>query len=236
MDIIIPNPYGQLSYESLSMFEKKLGARLPDSYRQFLLQFNGGKWSKKLFHISNEYGNSLIHHVYGIHDGPGHCQLDSAFERFKSIIEDCCLPIADDDGGNEICIGIHDKNRGKIYFWDHETGALILMALTFDEFVDSLSDIPVGTSEVDIILEADDVSQMGKLISSGYDIEILDEYGTSLIERAAIKAKPNLIEYLAHKGANLRNSLEYAKKNAGYFDKHKIIVELLVRLHEEGNK
>jgi len=29
------------------------------------------------------------------------------------------IPIADDGGGNQICIGIKGGEQGKIYYWDH---------------------------------------------------------------------------------------------------------------------
>jgi hypothetical protein len=32
---------------------------------------------------------------------------------------DTMIPIADDGGGNQICLGIKGKERGKVYYWDH---------------------------------------------------------------------------------------------------------------------
>lgn len=32
------------------------------------------------------------------------------------------LPIADDPGGNQICISLADKTFGQVYFWAHDEG------------------------------------------------------------------------------------------------------------------
>ena len=67
-----------------------------------------------------------------------------------------CIPVADADFGNQICISLQDENYGKIYFWDHETmdtdyeekcyltfNDMVLLADSFEEFLDKI--IPFDT-------------------------------------------------------------------------------------------
>ncbi len=66
MNVINPNPYGRLKNERLLAFEEQLGGHLPDSYRRFLQQFNGGKWSKKysIFRMCMEVALFIMSMVY----------------------------------------------------------------------------------------------------------------------------------------------------------------------------
>jgi SMI1-KNR4 cell-wall len=58
------------------------------------------------------------------------------------------IPIAEDDGGNLICISCSDNDKGKIYFWNHEeeneddlTANLYFVSNSFNEFIDSLVEL-----------------------------------------------------------------------------------------------
>jgi hypothetical protein len=55
-------------------------------------------------------------------------------------------PIADDSGGNLICIAVDRPNSGAVYYWDHEEEGeaapysnVHVLADSFDEFLNSLS-------------------------------------------------------------------------------------------------
>ncbi|MFT0801061.1 SMI1/KNR4 family protein [Bacillus swezeyi] len=52
------------------------------------------------------------------------------------------LPLADAEGGDQICIAVKGEKKGKIYFWDHELRDrqqdLFLIADTFNDFIQSL--------------------------------------------------------------------------------------------------
>lgn len=233
MQVTVPNPYGELTEKELSRFESRLGAKLPESYRSFLLQYNGATWVDKRFLVSPSEGSSNIHHVHGIHQGPEYRQLESAIERFRGRMPDWCIPIADDEAGNQVCISVREDDKGRIYFWDHETNELVLVSATFEQFLESLSPEPVSADEMDEIIEKDDAKAVEELVSTGYDIEALDENGRSLVERAAIKGKPNIIIFLSQKGVSWRNSLALAQKNAKYFPEHRSIVDLIQKLQRE---
>lgn len=48
------------------------------------------------------------------------------------------FPIADDACGNFFLLGCGETNAGEIALWNHETGALLDVAPTFEDFVEAL--------------------------------------------------------------------------------------------------
>lgn len=73
--------------------------------------------------------------------------LHAQYLEDRSILPDSVLAIADDGGGNLICLAVKGENRGRIYYWDHEEAEqeqgtaptfqfLQPIADSFDEFID----------------------------------------------------------------------------------------------------
>ncbi|WP_406590376.1 SMI1/KNR4 family protein [Bacillus atrophaeus] len=64
-------------------------------------------------------------------------------ETYEDQMPDWIIPIADANGGNQICLGIKGEGSGKVYFWDHElTNGVkdtFLIADSFEDFIQSLS-------------------------------------------------------------------------------------------------
>lgn len=236
------NKLGFLSEEALRRFEFEIGALLPEQFREFLLKHNGGKPVPSDFKISDNEGNSCLHHVYGLHDGPDYSNIASNHRVFKGRIPNELLAIADDPFGNQICIGIKKKYLGRIYFWDHEEESRFfkfkgttLLAHTFDDFLESLYEyVDPNESEIERVVRLEDVDTLTRLINGGYDIETTDEYGRTIIENCAIHRRNLLISFLFEKGADLRSSLEFAEKNAEFFDEHKETVCLLKELGKKA--
>ncbi len=228
MEIKNPNQYGGLSETYLNSFELKINAILPNQYRTFLLNFNGGCPSPCSFDITGNDGSTL-HSVYGLHAGPDYCQLLKMYEIFKKRIPKAFLAIADDPFGNQICIGLKGKYFGKVYFWDHEQESLFFknkgisfIANSLDQFLEGLYEyVDPDETEVKKAVRLGDRSYVFQMITNGYDIELLDENGRTIIECCAIHRKNDLIRFLFDQGASLRSSLELAEKNAKYFEEHK---------------
>ncbi|WP_232379382.1 SMI1/KNR4 family protein [Polyangium fumosum] len=151
MRIEEPNPFGATSREAIAQFEARWGVLLPIEYKQFLLSSNGGWPTPNVFEVPGWHGQgSVLDAFYGIHDGRKTERLDRALEVYDERIPPDLIPIADDAGGNVVCIGWKGKRRGKIYFWDHEdeldeNGLFVtdyrnvyLVAKSLQEFLDSL--------------------------------------------------------------------------------------------------
>jgi cell wall assembly regulator SMI1 len=141
-----PNEFGPVDRGGLRAFEVQIGAMLPEDYRAFLIAYNGGTVSPTSFRISEAEGDSTLARFHGLHDGPTWARLDAAVAAYRGRIPAWLLPIAADEGGNAICIGLTGEDRGRIYFWDHEREgaspdiAVTHIAPSFKAFCDHLFD------------------------------------------------------------------------------------------------
>ncbi|AQY49783.1 hypothetical protein PWEIH_02222 [Listeria weihenstephanensis FSL R9-0317] len=134
----------KLSLDRLEVFEKEHDIRFSTEYRKFLLNYNGGYPDKSTFKIKGEDGEyeSILNVLYGI--GEMYDNLEKNFDIFDELVDVGFVPIADDPGGNQICISINKENYGAIYFWEHELGNedelenLFYIAANFDEFLTNL--------------------------------------------------------------------------------------------------
>ena len=112
----------EISLNDILNLEKRVDFTLPESYKNHLLKFNGGRCEPNIFSF-NENGvitESDVYYFYAIHEGE-YDNLEVDFNDFK--IEEKRLPnsfftIAHDSGGNLICM---DAISEKVYFWDHES-------------------------------------------------------------------------------------------------------------------
>jgi len=132
----------KLTLVDLENFEKENFIAFPNEYKYFLHEYNGGHPDKSLFKIKSnfeEYEN-VLNVFYGI--GTKYAKLENIINYLDELIEIGFLPIANDPGGNQICIGISNEFYQKIYFWDHET-EIKLENLQFvsDSFLEFLNDL-----------------------------------------------------------------------------------------------
>ena len=229
MPIEDSNKFGVLDEKKLLLFERRIGTRLPEEYRQFLIEHNGGKPVPCDFKISEMEGEDSLHHVYGLHAGPIYLRLEEAYENHKGRIPTSMIPIADDPAGNAICIGIGRKNAGKIFFWDHEEEENVTeICSSFGGFLESLFEwVNPDESPTQKIMRTNDLPSLVKLLDSGYDIETKNEYDRTILEDAAIAANDDMIRLLLERGANIRGALALAEGNAEFFDQHKSTVLLI---------
>ena|GEM_PF-775024 len=153
-----------VSNKMLCEFETHLPRPLPQDYREFLKQCNGG--------ILDERSNAFyVHGIPGLTETrPGDVgflmSLDSLnpeknedeedllsqyrFLHTEGVFPHYCLPIGSDYGGNLILLSLGESDYGYIYFWDHELGwsesgslapdysHCYFVARSFTELMDSL--------------------------------------------------------------------------------------------------
>lgn len=98
--------------------ENDLGLSLPESYKSFILEHNGGLPARCLFDIPGRGQSSVV--FYGIQTDEAHNDLSKAFFAYKDRLPEDTLPIGFDPGGNLVCLVLGGEEEGKIYFWDHE--------------------------------------------------------------------------------------------------------------------
>ena len=151
-----PNEFGAVNGAQLDVCEMFLGTSLPSDYRAFLLESNGGKPALAAFAIGSS-NSSRVQYFYGIHRGPSWSNLVGTLKNYENRMPEGILPIGGDPFGNQVCLALR-RNRGAIYFWDHEGEAdqnetspyrnMTKLAASFTEFLRGLraDDIPAAAA------------------------------------------------------------------------------------------
>jgi hypothetical protein len=106
------------SEAEIAKFEKANSVKLPDAYRSFLLQQNGGHPTPDKIAVPKwEGGYTGLNRFFAIKPERG---LQHYHDRFEDRVPKGFLPIADDPGGNLFLLALKGKRAGQIYLWDHE--------------------------------------------------------------------------------------------------------------------
>ena len=127
-------------------------AKLPNDYKQFLLHVNAAEPECNVLKIDTVHYKNIvrIEKFLGITaDNEFNVLYDLRYREYNSIIQNDKFPIAYDNAGNTIFIGLKFNNiRGKIYYWDHDytlcsdenfnPNEMICLANSFDEFLGML--------------------------------------------------------------------------------------------------
>src|ERR1035437_9899266 len=111
------NGFGKATMKIISNFEKLIGFTLPDDYKNFLLEYNGGKAQEK---YSAFFVDELKQYIpfavlYGLKK-----QLDLLClndEYWDDLIPNCII-IGHDPGSGMILLLNDPKIKG-IFYWDH---------------------------------------------------------------------------------------------------------------------
>lgn len=92
-------------------FEQKYDLQLPDSYKKFLLKYNGGNTPKSTFKINGV--SSDIRAFNGFKNATKEYNFSYLVEMnyFEELLENHYLPIATDSFGNQIVITISEKSE-----------------------------------------------------------------------------------------------------------------------------
>ena len=125
--------------EAVKAFEAEIGYDLPAPYRAFLLLHNGGRPEPDAVLVNGE--ESTLRTLYGLRgDEPDDLRTNA--EAYRGEVPPGLLPIGEDDCGNLFCLAVGGRDRGAVFFWDHERDdaarALARVADTFDAFLAGL--------------------------------------------------------------------------------------------------
>lgn len=110
-----------LADEDIAELEKKLEVTLPEDYKVFLKQNNGGRPHPSYFPIIGFDKNPIgTIQVFFRIDGPiKSSKLDWNYQTFRGRIPDNLFPIACEDGGSLICISLTGSDKGAVYYWNY---------------------------------------------------------------------------------------------------------------------
>lgn len=123
---------------AIARLEKQLKSKLPVAYREFLLRHNGGQPEPATFvPADRDKPTEVINSFLAVDGDPDVDDLATFLKLYKGRVPKGCLPVAYDAFGNLICIGLAGKDRGHIYFLNHERGDKRLIAENWDAFLES---------------------------------------------------------------------------------------------------
>ncbi|MDP8942618.1 MAG: SMI1/KNR4 family protein [Actinomycetota bacterium] len=125
MAVAFDEPAPPASPQAIEQVERSLDIVLPEDYRRFLRQQNGGYLEPN----AHEQGRGVrVRYLYSA-DPTGDEHLDdlesvawlySPEGEADDELDPGFLPIGEDDGGNLICLKVSGDDYGAVYFWEHE--------------------------------------------------------------------------------------------------------------------
>ena len=128
--------------------ENEMGVELPESYRRFLLAYNGGRPSPAFF-TAVENGEAVwmrIHFFFGIDDDVEGCDLLWYYRTLLGRLPRKVIAVANDEVGNLFCLDLRPEGHGRVLFWDHELEGAgpdralrVVVASSFDGWLNQLT-------------------------------------------------------------------------------------------------
>ena len=92
--------------------------KFPQAFIEYLKEFNDAELEPNVIDVGDN--ECCIRYFYGTSDNE-YSDIGAVYEYYKERMPKKCVPIADPDFGNQICISLSEETYGTIYFWDHET-------------------------------------------------------------------------------------------------------------------
>lgn len=127
-----------ITIQDIASIEAEFDASLPDSYRQFLLRYNGGVPTPDTIDVPGAAGSPTDVQVFF---GIGRSSDSSDLAWNLALIGERCvglhvLPIACDSGGNLFCLKVECGAANKLIYCDLDGPdcAMYEVASSFDEF------------------------------------------------------------------------------------------------------
>jgi SMI1 / KNR4 family (SUKH-1) len=208
--------------------ERRLGAKLPDDYRRFLLTINGGSregsWDlpKHGLCVTAFYGlRSDFYDLAAVIDRSPGAEADAGHFPADTI------PIVDELADTPILMKYRGRDAGSVWFWDERgDGNWRKIAPSFDAFLAKLHQRsePQGVAALRPIIERDDVAAARRYLDS-LPAGKLDEpiEGDTLLQRAANAGAAKVVALLLDRGA--RSVAGLGVVNAS---RHAKVIELLL--------
>lgn len=111
----------RVTAEDVRRYERELGHELPEDYRQFLVDVNGGQPSleRSLFHLRNEH--SVLNNLLSLNDPDDGNDLATAQRlsgHSRNDLPKEALTIGYDAGGSRILLILAGPHRGQVWFLD----------------------------------------------------------------------------------------------------------------------
>jgi len=111
----------EISEEDLRLLEAEIPVTLPQDYRQFLLEHNGGRPEPDSYPLQglakNPYG--AIQLFFGIGNPVETSSILWNYRVMEGRIPPNLFPIACDNSGDLLCLSLYGDDAGSVVFWDY---------------------------------------------------------------------------------------------------------------------
>ena len=153
MNIEIEGVTIPITLEDIEGFENKYKLELPQDYKYFLLNHNGGMPKIRRFKTKNEKHVSSFKFIMPLtkdaKDENVKHNLEYCYLRFIFMkkMPDNMIPFGEDPREDILCLSIKGDDYGSVYYWDRENELVFkqpasecyhLIAKTFNEFLAGL--------------------------------------------------------------------------------------------------
>lgn len=136
--------YGQANVNAISQFEDTIGFALPEDYKQFLQNYNGGSARKNNFYVPGLQETISLNVFFGL-DVDRRLDLRTWYNDYRRDLLPQSVIIAHDPGTGIIVLINRPDVKG-VYYWDHahnfpqtsEKLNTYKIAGSFQEFIDGL--------------------------------------------------------------------------------------------------
>lgn len=124
-------------------FERRHKIRLPDSYRRFLLKYNGGETPNTVFSIGEV--SSDLRALYGLGGAEPRWHFDKLGRRLSGFLKDGMLPVGENAWGDAVALKISGEGAGGVYFLYHDRPREFLpLTGDFSDFTAQCASKPLG--------------------------------------------------------------------------------------------
>ncbi|MDC3956740.1 SMI1/KNR4 family protein [Polyangium jinanense] len=130
-----------LSEQALRELEEKLGVRLPEPYRRFLQEYNGGRPDPDILDIAGApFKGADVHVFFGLgREYESEDLLWNNEDWKRPSLGNDVLAIACDSGGSLFGIVTEGEQRGRVYYFDYYADwEPYFVASDFDAFLQKL--------------------------------------------------------------------------------------------------
>jgi|GEM_PF-1959190 len=198
--------------------EREIGVALPEDYRKFLLEYNGGQFYEFLLVPlpTQEYDCSWgISRLYRLLDSsdkdPRDLGLRQVFRMYQSRIPANTLPIGD-DSSDLLLLDLGSSAFGTLWLWvrDFEPSReremnRVPVADSFSDLADKCrlwtTQMPSETEEPFIAIEIFDLDRLRRCLDAGCDPNARNELETPLLVFAAQERNYDAAQLLLSRGA-----------------------------------
>jgi hypothetical protein len=214
---VLQDSYDPIEESDLAAFEVTIKARLPNDYRSFLLDHNGGGFptqvATKFDYRDRSYAAVWV--FYGLHTNDD-SDLATSFQITSGGRPSSFLPIGYDGSGGQICLSTNAHGFGSVWKVLQISEAHITdqaswsrIGSNFAGFLDSLC--------YDSFAEADwkelnppfrfaksgDFTRLTEWLKTHDDFDARDEEGMSLLTSAAHSRQSHIVRLLLEQGADI---------------------------------